>query len=235
MVNELVVNVHVNDDVHFTRSLSELGNWLKASFTRDASLAELHGSRGYKGIVYSNLIRSESDGVYKRGVVYTWRIRGVSRELLQKIQRVLKSERGGMFTYISGKVIEFGVTERGMIEKLKTVTPLIMNGIGKSMGDFDIIGVKRAIEDNIEKKYREFVGGEVRGHRFISRIEVVTRKPTALQYKGIKLLGFQYVIYVKEDELSQAYAELALSTGLGEKNASLGAGFVNAVLYDVNG
>lgn len=233
MVYELEVSVHVNDDVHFTKSLGELGEWLNRSFLRDESLKELHGSIGYKGYVFSNLMKGEKNGVYKRGYVYRWLIRGVSKELLVSIQRVLKDERGGMFTYVSGSVKSFDVTNRGLIEKLKTLNPIILNDMGIRHEDFDVLGVKRALEGNIEKKYRKFIGGDVRGHEFISRIDVVSRKPMGLSYKGVKLLGLQYEIYVKEDALSQAYAELAMMAGLGEKNSALGAGFVNAKLYEM--
>lgn len=233
MVYELEVSVHVNDDVHFTKSLGELGDWLKVAFLRDEKLKDLHGSTGYKGYVYSNLMKGEKDGIYKRGYVYRWIIRGVSRDLLVSIQRVLKDERGGLFTYVSGRVKTFDLVERGIIEKLTTLNPIILNGVGIRIEEFDVLEVKRLIEGNLEKKYREFVGGDVRGHEFISRIEVLSRKPMGLHYKDVKLLGLQYAIHVKEDELSQAYAELAMMTGLGEKNSALGAGFVNAKLYEL--
>lgn len=231
MVYELEAMIHVNDDIHFTKCLSELGSWMKTAFLVDKKLTKLHGERGYKGYVFSNLIRGEKDGVYKRGYVYTWKIRGVSRELLVSIQRALKEERGGVFTYLSGRVNEFSPTRKGVIEKLKTVNPIVMNGLGMVPDDFDMLGVKRAIEGNIEKKYRKFVGGEIRGHDFIYRINVTSRNPIGIPYKDITFLGFQYEIYVKEDALSQAYAELALATGLGEKNSAVGTGYVNAVMY----
>lgn len=231
MVYELVAKVHVNDDVHFTKSLDELGSWFKKSFEGDSYLEKMHGERGYKGYVFSNLFHGEKDGVYKRGHVYTWRVRAVSEELLIRMHRALKRTRGGTFTFLSGHVTTFSLTRNGVIEKLKTVNPIVMNGLGMVPDEFDVLGVKRAIEGNIEKKYRKFVGGEIRGHEFISRINVVSRNPLGIKYKDITFLGFQYEIYVKEDALSQAYAELALATGLGEKNSAVGTGYVNAWMY----
>lgn len=231
MVYELKLKVHVNEDVHFTKSLGELGDWLKKAFEDDVDLSTIHGSRGYKGYVFSNLFRGEKDGVYKRGYVYTWVIRGISRDMLVAIQRALKNERGGMFTYLSGSINAFSPKDRGLIEKLKTLNPIVLTDKGIRLSEFDVIDVKNAIEGNIEKKYRDYVGGDIRGHEFISRIEVVSRQPLGLKYKDVTYLGLQYEIYVKEDALSQAYAELALSMGLGEKNSALGAGYVNAKLY----
>lgn len=233
MVYELEVSVHVNDDIHFTKSLGELGDWLNRAFLRDDKLKDMHASIGYKGYVFSNLIKGESDGVYKRGYLYKWCIRGVSKDVLVRMQRVLKDERGGLFTFVSGRVVEFDVKERGLIEKLTTLNPIILTGEGIRLEEFDVLKVRSLIEGNMEKKYREFVGGDVRDHGFISRIEVLSRKPMGLSYKGKTFLGLRYAIYVKEDALSQAYAELAMMTGLGEKNSALGAGFVNAKLYEM--
>lgn len=47
-------------------------------------------------------------------------------------------------------------------------------------------------------------------------------------YKGIKLLGYKYNIYFKENSFAQEMANFITVTGLLEKNSSLECGFVKA-------
>ncbi|WP_238555808.1 hypothetical protein [Paenibacillus alvei] len=50
-------------------------------------------------------------------------------------------------------------------------------------------------------------------------------KPIAYCYKGRKLLGNKFRLFIREDPWSQQLAHIVLGSGAAEKGAILGAGF----------
>ena len=62
----------------------------------------------------------------------------------------------------------------------------------------------------------------------IDRVEIINNIAITMNYKGIKLLGYKYNIYFKENSFAQELANFITVTGLLEKNSSLGCGFVKA-------
>lgn len=89
----------------------------------------------------------------------------------------------------------------------------------------DVELIRKSINSNILKKIKAINGvEEVIDHDMIETIEVKNIKPIASKYKESKLIGNKFEIVVKEDELSQLMAYIAMSTGILEKN-SLGYGY----------
>ena len=113
------------------------------------------------------------------------------------------------------------------IHKLITLTPCILT---KNNGDYKIDGeielVKSRILAGIEKKYKQLYSSKLEAD-FIQSIIQTNRKPIKIPYKNIFFLGNKFEITIKQDELSQKFAHLALSTGILEKN-SQGFGFCKA-------
>jgi CRISPR-associated endoribonuclease Cas6 len=114
------------------------------------------------------------------------------------------------------------------IDFLETITPAIVTVDGKPwLLDGDILLLVQRIHANAEKKFKFFCNeeiGEVEDY-FIEKLKILNKKPACYSYKGIKLLGNKFRIKVNEDEKSQKLAFIVLSSGLSEKNSSLGAGF----------
>ena len=113
------------------------------------------------------------------------------------------------------------------INKLISMTPCILT---KDNGDYkidnDLELVKNRILAGIQKKYSKLYGSKVECN-FIQEIIKINRTPIKLPYKNIYFLGNKFEVIVKDDEISQKLAHLALSTGILEKN-SQGFGFCKA-------
>ena len=230
---ELTVKVVLKKDLHFTESLQEIGNFISESFLKDSELKALHARDGYKNYVFDNLSNTESNGIYRKDRLYRFRVRSVDGDVIRRMKDVLCRFDNRNFVSVGAVIKEYnGISGDLIIEKLVTKNPIILRDVAKSNDDFDIIEFKKLVETNIEKKYNEFYGTDYRDVNWLRVIEVVSRKPIAIHYKGIKLLGMNYVLYVNTDEISQKFADFASFVGVGTKNSSLGAGFSNAVMYE---
>ncbi|MBP3041867.1 CRISPR-associated endoribonuclease Cas6, partial [Bacillaceae bacterium Marseille-Q3522] len=159
---------------------------------------------------------------YKKGRVYIFRIRSAKKLFLQKLQRFLPITSQTAFQVLACQ--QKKIPDR-FIQQLYTMTPVIATVDGQPFlpgDDIDLL-IKR-IQGNLEKKYKDLYGEETFEQSFIKRIEIINRKPIALHYKSIKLLGCKLKLDINEDNKSQRLARTALSSGLLEKN-SIGGGF----------
>jgi CRISPR-associated endoribonuclease Cas6 len=195
----------------------------------DPELKQLHGEeRIFKGYVFSNFYPIEKDGYYKSGKVYVWRLRAVSESLLKKFRITVKKTTSA---FIKTLATEIKIAPYRHISELYTINPAILTLEDNQpfLPTCDLLQLSHAIQTNLEKKCRYFTHNP--GHvvqPLVRRIQMINRKPVKTRYKHMSMLGNKMKLFVSEDEFSQKLAQMALNTGLLEKNAILGSGFVVA-------
>ncbi|GAA0126563.1 CRISPR-associated endoribonuclease Cas6 [Clostridium sp. CTA-19] len=223
---ELTVTVMLNKDIYFADCGYVIGKNINKAMLLDESLKELHPKKEYKNYVFNHFYPLERDKIYKKDRLYIFKIRGLSKEFIDKIESCLCNLESNEFNIISTSKKEI---EQRHIKELYTQTPLIITVDDKPWlqndGDLDLF--KQRLEDNLEKKYKSFFNKDIDiNSKFIKSIEFKNRKPMHYNYKnGVKLLANKVSIQVEYNEEAQKVAFLARAVGLGEKNSSIGAGF----------
>ena len=77
------------------------------------------------------------------------------------------------------------------------------------------------------KKYNEFTGENIKeDFPLFNSLEFNNKKPIAIKYKNIKILGDKLTLNISDDELSQKISYMCIGVGAGECNAR-GCGFLN--------
>ncbi len=79
---------------------------------------------------------------------------------------------------------------------------------------------------NLIKKWNYFHGEKIdENFQWYTMIEFLNKKPIAVKYKNIKLLGDKIRLTIADNKQAQDISYLALATGVGDLNGR-GAGFV---------
>lgn len=220
----LKITVLLKCDLSSTMSYEKISNFIAFAMLQDNALKELHEKNAYKNYVFCNLYPVQQDAIYKKNNIYFFDIRGIEFNKIIKLKQVISDLENGYFKVIQ---INFQTYTQSNIKKLITLTPAI---ITTQKGDYDIkddlVFVKERITANIQKKYKNIYEIPV-DVDFIKQLKKLNRSPVKIPYKNINMLGNKFEIEVREDPMSQNLAYLALSVGVGEKNA-LGFGFCMA-------
>lgn len=220
---ELTVTALLKKDLYYQEVQQEIGMLLNRSMLKNKELKEFHREKRLKGYVYSGLYPVEKQKVYTKGNVYVFRIRSLKRWFIEAIESCIRGQGDDVFHIISG---EKRFWTKKVIQELYSITPFFVtvdNSPWLQEDDVDLL-IER-LQVNAEKKYRDFINGDIETNQFIQRMEFLNQKPIALKYKGIKLLGHKVKMIVHSDEDSQKLAYTILGSGLGEKNSSIGGGF----------
>ena len=220
----LKITVLLKQEVGNFEAYEKISNLIAYAMLKDKTLKDLHEKNTYKNYVFCNLYPVQKDGIYKENNIYFFDLRGIEFDKIIKIKQVMSDLENDCFKIIQ---INFQTYTQSNIKKLITLTPVI---ITTPKGDYDIKGnldfVKERILANIQKKYKNIYNTTI-DLDFIKNIKKLNNTPIKLPYKNISMLGNKFEIEVKEDPMSQNLAYLALSVGVGEKNA-LGFGFCMA-------
>lgn len=224
---ELTITAQLGEDIGFICAGDRIGKSINRLMLEDSELTKLHGRDGFKHYVFNSFYPVEKDGVYKAGRVYVFKIRSLNEDFAKRIKPLLSKSNIDFFRVLS---IQSRTVKESFLSNLYTVTPVIVTTeLGRNWAkEDDIILLQKRLQANLEKKYNDFFGVEFQkeeGNPFIQRIELLNKKPIAIQYKKTKFLGNKFKIWVNEDEKSQKLAFIAMACGCGEKNTSVGAGF----------
>jgi CRISPR-associated endoribonuclease Cas6 len=83
------------------------------------------------------------------------------------------------------------------------------------------------LQDNLLRKYEMIYNEKLNPeNNFIEYFQIKNNKPQTLFFKSIKFFGWKLYIIPRNDEISQKLAFIALGSGLGHKNSSVGGGFM---------
>jgi CRISPR-associated endoribonuclease Cas6 len=224
---ELIITIELKKDIDFDEAGFVIGKNINKSMLFDEELKELHPKNQYKNYVFDTFYPFERDKKYKSGKLYIFKIRSIDVEMMKKMRKCLRVLRSFDFKILA---IDAKLVKQRKIKTLHTLSPVILTIDDQPwLQNQDIKIFNERMIANLEKKYKSYFNEDLKAEvNLVKSIEFKNRKPVGLKYKNIKLLGNKVSIEVKEDEISQKLAFIALATGIGEKNSALGAGFCKA-------
>lgn len=221
----LKVVVMPKKDIKNEEAYEKISKLIANAMLKDEYLKQTHEKNEYKNYVFCNLYPVQKSGIYTAGSMYTFDIRFINLSIAMKMKQFLSLIQNKDFKIVMSNL---ETNSQRKITKLITLTPAI---ITTDKGDYKIDNnmefVKTRILANTQKKYNQIYNEKV-DVDFINEIKQTNQKPIKIPYKDIYMLGNKFEITVKEDEMSQNLACLALSVGLLEKN-SIGLGFCRAI------
>lgn len=220
---QLKITVKLKKDIYFDEVTEKLSILINKSMLYDEYLKSIHEVNNYKLYVFEGLSPFEKDKVYKKGNFYMTRLRCIDKAISEAFRLCLKNTSTNEFDVLSVDTDEIIFKP---VKNIFNVTPAIATINSESWtSKMNVDMLKNSINNNILKKIKMINGAdEILSHDMIKSIEIKNMKPIAFKYKNRKLIGNKFDIQVKEDELSQIMAYIAISTGLLEKN-SLGYGY----------
>lgn len=222
---ELKIKVKLSQDMNFIEVPYNIGVFINNSMLKSALLKKFHEEKFYK-YVYDTFYPIEKERVYKKDKVYSFRLRSMNIQLLNKMAMAIYNHD---YNNIKAIDVDLKVHEVDKINEIYTLKPAIVTIDSKPWlkENCSIDLLMERLNNNLEKKLNQI--GEECGVRdtgmFISEMEILNRFPMKYSYKSINLLGNKVKIKVNQDEFSQKKALIAIALGLGEKGSSLGAGF----------
>ncbi|WP_294353584.1 CRISPR-associated endoribonuclease Cas6 [uncultured Clostridium sp.] len=222
---ELKIKINLLNNIYLEDVSFVLGVFINNSLLKNSILKKIHEEKRYK-YVYDSLYPIEKDKIYKKGNTYTFRIRSISIQLLNKIAMVIFNHEYNGVRAIDVDLINSSIDK---INEIYTLKPFIVTIDNQPwLQDKDTIELlKKRLNDNLEKKVQQvFCNNEIKySESFIEEIKITNKYPIKYKYKSIILLGNKVSIKIKSDKSSQLKALMAIALGLGEKGSSLGAGF----------
>lgn len=223
---ELKIKVKLKKDIEVGEVGYKIGVFINNSMLNNPVLRKFHEEKVYK-YVYDTFYPIESDKLYKKGKTYSFRLRSMNLQILSKMAMVIYNHE---YADIKALDVDINMVKVKPIKELYTLKPVIItedNGKPWINGKNSIESLMNRLNNNLEKKLNQCYGTEEYrdSGMFIENIEITNKVPIRYKYKSISLLGNKFKIIVKQDEVSQKKAFIALALGLGEKGSSLGAGF----------
>lgn len=222
---ELKIKIKLSKDMNLVDVPYNIGVFINNSMLKTELLKKIHEEKFYK-YVYDTFYPIEKDRVYKKDKIYSFRLRSMNIQLLNKMAMAIYNHN---YNNIKALDVDLKVQEIDKINEIYTLKPAIVTIDSrpwlKDKYSTDVL-IKR-LNDNLEKKLHQ-IGDEFRSedkNSFIYEIDILNRFPMKYSYKSVTLLGNKVKIKVEQDEFSQKKALVAVALGLGEKGSSLGAGF----------
>ena len=128
---------------------------------------------------------------------------------------------------IKGLVAEIRVLPKKMLERVYTLTPMIIKTEKGWKEAISFAEFEQRLKVNLIKKWNAYHQEKIdEDFDLYTVIELKNKKPIAMEYKSIKLLGDKVQIQVADNKRAQDLWYFALGVGLGEMNAR-GCGFLN--------
>ena len=220
----LKLAVMLKHDINYENTYETISNFIAYAMLQDEELKEMHERNEYKDYVFCSLYPLEKEHIYKENQIYAFDLRSINLNFILKMKQLLSITKNSNFKFIMGNI---ETSSQRPIKSLFTLTPAIVT---TDKGDYlikdDLKLVRKRINDNAQKKYKNFFKEEI-NIDFVNEIKQTNIKPVKIPYKNISLLGNKFEITVKEDKESQKLAYLCLAEGILEKNAQ-GFGFCKA-------
>ncbi len=229
---ELICTAYIKKEIPFKESFEIVSKYISFSMAQDESLKSLHYKENvFKHYTFGNFYPIEKDKIYKKGNSYTFRVRSLDENFIDKLSKILRQNIDNpnfLVVQTHKKIIK-----QFFISELYSVTPVIIsvgNGLYWSIDkDGDILKLQKQLNYNLKKKYQSFYGESIdEEQNFIQLLEIQNKFPQSIymtkNQKEVRFFGNKFRIVPNEDEVSQKLAFVALACGLGEKN-SFGGGF----------
>jgi CRISPR-associated endoribonuclease Cas6 len=228
---ELICKVYLKKDIEIRDSFNLISKYISFSLAQNEEYLTLHNSNKYKFYTFKSFTPFVTNEPYKANQNYTFTIRSIDEKLIDFLSVSLRTNiNNPNFLVVETKK---RYQKQFFITELTSITPVIMTTekleFWSINRDGDILKLQKQLQDNLEKKYKEFFKEELKPFQnFIQVLEITSKKQQSIKItknsKPFKLWGNKFKITPNEDEVSQKLAFLALGAGIGEKG-SFGAGF----------
>ena len=224
-VYELEVKVFLTKDMNCNESHEYIAETIDKSLSRDGEHLEFHKENKFKYYCFNNLYPMEKDYLFKKGNIYTFRLRTVDHKLADYFNKVLINEYTSNMKILS---IDNKVIPNNHLDKIITITPLVMKfEEGYWRGKEKVSTVEKRIKNNLIKKYNSYYNTNIsEDFELFLTFSFKNQKPIPSKYKNITLLGDKIEFKVSNSPMAQELFYFALGTGVGELN-SRGFGFIN--------
>lgn len=223
-IYEIKLKIRLNEDIHYIDSYTKISDFINYLMLYDKDLKQKHTEKTYKYYCFNSLYPFSKDKIYKEGAFYDFTIRTIEQDFIGKIMMCI-TKRSHFRQF---KVIRFNYNERAVknIKELVSITPAIITTDGGYWIHGDGIDIaKKKINDNLYKKYKSYTLEDIQeGNNIVESIEVMNRIPIKIPYKNMHMLGNKFKITLASNQDAQLLGNMALGTGILEKN-SLGMGF----------
>lgn len=224
-VYQIRMKIFLLEDIVINKIQEKITAFIDSGFKTDEKWLNFHEQNSYKNYCYDQLYPIEKDRVYKKGKIYILTIRTVNLELAKYFKLVCVDNHT---KEIKGLVAEIRVLPKKILETVYTLTPMIIkteNGYWKETISF--AEFEQRLKVNLIKKWNAYHQEKIdEDFDLYTVIELKNKKPIAMEYKNIKLLGDKVQIQVADNKRAQDLWYFALGVGLGEMNAR-GCGFLN--------
>lgn len=224
-IYELTLKVFLMKDINGEDTLEKICNFIDRNLAKNKELLTFHEKKIYKNYTFNSFYPIEKTNIYKEGNIYSVKIRTIDKKLADYFKKNLANS---YTDYIKGLTIDCRVIPKKHIEKIYSITPAIIkteNGYWK--GNLSVTEFEKRIKDNLIKKFNNYFNEQMDENFKLFKIVIFdNRKPIAVKYKNVKVLGDKLTLVIDENESAQKLANLALGTSIGEMNAR-GYGFVN--------
>ena len=229
MYKELKIAIYLKRDIRVEECGYMLSKLLSDVMARDEGLLELHKRTGFKYYSFDNLYPLAKNEIYTKDAIYTFRLRSINENFINKIRCFLFDYENSDAKIIMASEKKF---YKKQIDEIISLTPIIVT-LKKREDGFNPDKLKDIQDDiikNLVHKYNSYYGENIEfeeaAHMFLMGQR--SAKLISVKYKDIKLLGVKYKFKVAPDDISQKLAFFAEAVGLGEKSSSCGAGFCHA-------
>ncbi len=212
-------------DIPLEQLQIRLTDFLDRSLMQEEQYAKFHNENRYKNYCFDLCYPVERDKLYKRENIYTLTIRTVDSELA----RYFSEKTVHFYTeYVKSLTAEVRIIPEKYIDILWNTTPAIMKCQGGYWrGVLSIEQYEKRMKINLLKKWQQIYGQKLEENfELFSSIEFLNKKPIAVKYKDICLLGDKLRLHIAGNKSAQNLAQLAVGTGILENN-SRGSGFCN--------
>jgi CRISPR-associated endoribonuclease Cas6 len=227
---EIRLNAILLKDIHKTEIQEKITSFIDEVLAKDEKMLLFHEEqKKYKLYSYGGLQPVEKKGVYSKGKIYQIKIRTVDPVLAKFFFSYLSEHQNQS---IKGITTDIYILAQKKLERIYTLTPIIVkteHGYWRDCLSFE--EYEQRLRINLIKKYQQFTGKKIKeDFDFYTSIQMDNKKPVAVNYKNIRLLGDKLTMYIADDEMSQQMAHFALGVGLGE-NTSRGFGMLNGYYF----
>lgn len=225
IVKELYVKVYCLEDLSKKEVSVQISKLMDCCLMEEDKTQVIHTSRGYKFYSFSMLKPFETDGVYKKGNIYTFVLRTVD----EKLAALFKSKLAQQYTKaLKALTVEEKEVKERPIEKIFTLTPIVMKfeqGYWKNHYTEEVF--EKRLKENMIKKFNTLTGTKLdEDFELFEYIRFDNQKPVAFKCKNINLLGDKITLGIAANKIAQQLAYMTIGAGMGELNAR-GAGFIN--------
>lgn len=226
-VYELNIKVYLLKDINSNISHNSISEIIDKTLSKDEKYLKLHNENTFKNYCFNNFYPIENDYTFKKGNIYSFKMRTIDLEFANFITKQMINEYTSSMKVLGISINTIPIKH---IDRIFNITPMIFkfeDGYWRKNKTF--AEIEDRIKCNLIKKYNAYYGTNISTDTDIfMECKLKNKKPLPSKYKEIVLLGDKMEFKVLNDSLSQELIYFSLGTGLAEMNTR-GFGFINYV------